>query len=49
MRTQITLKCTECKSENYTITKDKKAHPDRLEANKYCPQCKKHTIHKEKK
>ncbi|MDD3478326.1 MAG: 50S ribosomal protein L33 [Candidatus Izemoplasmatales bacterium] len=49
MRTQFTLKCTECKSENYQLMKDKKTHPDRMEVNKYCPTCKKHTVHKEKK
>ncbi|MDD3122959.1 MAG: 50S ribosomal protein L33, partial [Candidatus Izemoplasmatales bacterium] len=30
-------------------TKDKKTHPDRMEVLKYCPICKKHTTHKEKK
>jgi len=49
MRTQFTLKCTECKEENYTLTKDKKTHPDRMEVQKYCPKCQKHTAHKEKK
>ncbi|MBI9008796.1 MAG: 50S ribosomal protein L33 [Tenericutes bacterium] len=49
MRTQFTLKCTDCKSENYTLTKNKKTHPDRMEVKKYCPTCKKSTVHKEKK
>lgn len=31
MRTRITLECTECKNRNYNMTKDKKAHPDRME------------------
>ena len=31
MRTRITLACTECKQRNYNTTKDKKAHPDRME------------------
>ena len=30
-------------------TKDKKAHPDRMETKKYCRFCKKHTTHKETK
>lgn len=31
VRTKITLACTECKNRNYNTTKDKKAHPDRME------------------
>ena len=34
MRTRITLECTECKNRNYNMTKDKKAHPDRMETQK---------------
>ena len=30
--TKITLACTECKQRNYNLTKDKKAHPDRMES-----------------
>ena len=36
MRTRITLECTECKHRNYNMTKDKKAHPERMETKKYC-------------
>jgi large subunit ribosomal protein L33 len=43
----ITLECTECRERNYTTTKNKKKHPDRIEAKKYCPRCRKHTVHKE--
>ena len=49
VRTKITLACTECKQRNYNTTKDKKAHPDRMETKKYCRFCKKHTTHKETK
>ncbi len=49
MRTRITLECTECKQRNYDTTKDKKTHPDRVETNKYCKFCRKHTLHKETK
>ena len=49
VRTKITLACTECKRRNYDLTKDKKAHPDRMETKKYCRFCKKHTLHKETK
>lgn len=33
----------------YDTTKDKKAHPDRMETKKYCRFCKTHTLHKETK
>ena len=49
MRTRITLACTQCKQRNYNTTKDKKAHPDRMETKKYCRFCKTHTVHKETK
>ncbi|RMB00241.1 MAG: 50S ribosomal protein L33 [Aquificota bacterium] len=45
----ITLVCTECKRKNYTTTKNKRKHPDRLELRKYCRFCRKHTIHREAK
>ena len=49
VRVKITLECTECKNRNYHMTKDKKAHPERLETKKYCKFCKQHTNHKETK
>ncbi|HPN65445.1 MAG TPA: 50S ribosomal protein L33 [Candidatus Goldiibacteriota bacterium] len=49
MREIITLACTECKRRNYTQTKNKKLHTEKLEVNKYCKFCKKHTNHKETK
>lgn len=49
MRTNITLVCTECKGRNYDTDKNKKNDPDRMEIKKYCPKCKKHTVHKEGK
>ena len=45
----ITLVCSVCKNENYITKKNKKVHPDRIELNKYCPNCNKSTMHKEKK
>ena len=47
MREIITLECTVCKNRNYTSTKNKKKHPDRLEITKFCRYCRKHTPHKE--
>lgn len=49
MRIKITLACTECKQRNYNTKKNKKNDPDRLEMNKYCKFCRKHTLHKETK
>jgi len=49
VRVQFTLRCTECKSENYIAKKNKKLHPERMEAQKFCKKCGKKTLHKEKK
>ncbi|MCJ7833507.1 MAG: 50S ribosomal protein L33 [Deltaproteobacteria bacterium] len=47
MRDLITLACNDCKERNYTHTKNKRLHPDRVEWKKFCPRCRKHTLHKE--
>ena len=47
MRDQITLACSDCKRRNYTTTKNKRKHPDRVEFKKYCRWCKTHKAHKE--
>ncbi len=47
MRDNIILECTVCKERNYTTTKNKRLHSQRVEYKKYCPRCNKHTIHKE--
>lgn len=49
MADKVTLVCTECFSRNYTTEKNKKTQTQRLEMRKYCPKCKKHTLHKESK
>ena len=49
MRVKITLRCNECKQRNYNTMKNKKNTPDKLELNKYCPFCRKHTVHTETK
>jgi len=49
VREIITLACQECKRRNYTSTKDKKKHPERIELKKYCRFDRKHTLHKETK
>ena len=45
----ITLACTECRSRNYTTSKNRQKHPDRLEFRKYCNSCRKHMPHREQK
>ncbi len=49
MREIITLQCSDCKNRNYTTTKNRKKHTDRLETKKFCNTCRKHTPHKEVK
>ena len=49
MRVKITLACSECKQRNYDTKKNKKNDPDRLEMNKFCRFCRKHTLHRETK
>ena len=34
---------------NYFTVKNKKNTPDRLEMKKYCPRCRKYTVHNETK
>lgn len=48
MRVTFLMKCSECGNENYLTEKEMKNNPDRLELKKYCPKCRKMTIHKEK-
>ena len=48
-RVRITLACSECKQRNYNTMKNKTNDPDRLEMNKYCRFCRKHTLNKETK
>ncbi|MBP7216962.1 MAG: 50S ribosomal protein L33 [Candidatus Omnitrophica bacterium] len=47
MREIVTFECTVCKNRNYTGTKNKKLHSDRLEIKKFCKFCRKHSPHKE--
>ena len=49
MREIITLQCGDCKNRNYTTTKNKKKHSERLETKKFCNTCRKQTAHKEVK
>ncbi len=47
VRPKITLACAECKHRNYITKKNRRNDPDRLELKKFCPNCRKHTEHKE--
>ena len=49
MRVKVTMACQECKQRNYKTMKKKKNNAERIELNKYCPICNKHTLHKETK
>jgi large subunit ribosomal protein L33 len=49
VRVVVTLACSECKERNYTTQKNRRNDQTRLEFNKYCPRCRKHTAHKEQK
>jgi len=48
-RINVVLKCSECGSENYITSRNKKLHAEKMEVRKYCPTCRKETLHKEKK
>jgi len=55
-RILITLECLDCRINTgkrtpgvsrYTSQKNRRNTPERLELNKYCPNCNKYKIHKE--
>ena len=48
-RPVITLQCGDCKERNYTTEKNRRNDPNRLEFKKFCPRCRKHTLHRETK
>jgi large subunit ribosomal protein L33 len=56
VRIIVTLECTECRTNpdkrtpgvsRYTSTKNRRNTTNRLELNKFCRHCNKHTVHKE--
>jgi large subunit ribosomal protein L33 len=47
VRPKITLACQVCKHRNYITKKNRRNDPDRLGLNKFCPNCGKHTEHRE--
>jgi len=48
MRKKVILICETCLSRNYETTLPE-GSKERFQTRKYCPICKKHTIHKESK
>lgn len=48
MRDTFLMVCSVCKSENYLTSKNKQTTTGRLQLMKYCPVCRKETLHKEK-
>ncbi len=49
MREIINLQCGTCKRRNYSNTRNKKTQTEKLELKKFCPFCRRHTLHKEVK
>ena len=49
VRVVIYLACTDCKERNYTSEKSKRNTQNRIELQKYCKRCQKHTLHRETK
>lgn len=46
VRVLVTLACEECKRRNYATSKNRKDN-SRLQLRKYCPFCRRHTVHRE--
>ena len=46
---KVILVCTECLARNYSVAKNKRVNTERLELNKFCKVCNKHTLHRETK
>ena len=49
MREQVTLACEQCKRRNYSTTKNKRLHPEKMSTKKYDPTIRKHVLYKEAK
>jgi large subunit ribosomal protein L33 len=47
VRPKITMACADCKHRNYITKKNRRNDPDRIELKKFCPNCGKHTVHRE--
>ena len=47
VRGLINLACPACRERTYWSEKNRRNDQGRLELNKYCPRCRKHTLHRE--
>lgn len=48
-REYVFLECPDCGGRNYRTSKKTKGGAPKLELSKFCPQCRKHTKHGEKR
>ena len=44
---KTTLVCQKCRSRNYITRKNRRNDPDRLALRKFCPEHRRHTVHRE--
>lgn len=49
IKRSVRLECTECHEINYLTFKNAKNNPDKMKLNKFCPKCRKVTVHTETK
>ena len=47
VRVLINLACTDCRERTYNSEKNRRNDSGRMELNKFCPRCRKHTLHRE--
>ncbi len=41
------MQCSVCKSKNYLTSKNPQENKEKIQLNKFCKKCRKHTLHKE--
>ena len=46
-RILVTFGCEDCRDRTYHSSKGWRNDPERIELKKYCPRCRRHTLHKE--
>ena len=48
-RDYVSMECSVCGNRNYRTEKRVKGQTARVDIRKYCPSCRKHELHKDKK
>lgn len=48
-REWVFLECPDCARRSYRTCRSSKGDAKKLTLSKFCPQCRRHTVHKEKK